>query len=405
MTTGVRTIGSELGSYYASKTWNGTNGKWSDSSKRFLNWNPYSMTFKQARQQPGRGYSPYTTIEWMGVLWGPQNVAWSSNDTLAALGKLTDSIKQHSFNMGVALGESKQTYELMVGTVHRITSSIRQLRRGRIDLAVRALGASPRGTHNRSQLQGPQGRRIQDPRALRPSDVSAMFLEVRYGWQPLLKDVYEAHKALVAHTARPRTSIHVITMKKDWAPYRYGGKYGGNQYAQWEINSSTSRQIKAILTETLSTPRAMGLTDPLSVAWELTPFSFVADWFIPIGTYLEALNSVPFISGKFLTSDYTTSTTTGTGLKDPYVNASCMANTVSVTRSVSSSLAVPMPSFKSIDKALSPIHIQNALALLHQMVAPKLDSSIRSSTLQRRSIVNETRGILKSKFNQIRRLV
>jgi len=44
----------------------------------------------------------------------------------------------------------------------------------------------------------------------------------------------------------------------------------------------------------------MGLINPAEVAWELTPWSFVVDWFIPVGNFLEALTAragVTFIDG------------------------------------------------------------------------------------------------------------
>jgi hypothetical protein len=34
-----------------------------------------------------------------------------------------------------------------------------------------------------------------------------------------------------------------------------------------------------------------GFTNPVNLAWELLPFSFVVDWFLPIGPYLEALSA------------------------------------------------------------------------------------------------------------------
>jgi hypothetical protein len=33
----------------------------------------------------------------------------------------------------------------------------------------------------------------------------------------------------------------------------------------------------------------LGLTRPLSSAWELLPWSFVADWWLSVGTYLDAI--------------------------------------------------------------------------------------------------------------------
>jgi hypothetical protein len=33
-----------------------------------------------------------------------------------------------------------------------------------------------------------------------------------------------------------------------------------------------------------------GVINPLSIAWELSPYSFVVDWFIPVGNVLSALS-------------------------------------------------------------------------------------------------------------------
>jgi hypothetical protein len=35
----------------------------------------------------------------------------------------------------------------------------------------------------------------------------------------------------------------------------------------------------------------VGLTNPLVVAWELVPFSFVVDWFLPLGDWLNGLDA------------------------------------------------------------------------------------------------------------------
>jgi hypothetical protein len=48
----------------------------------------------------------------------------------------------------------------------------------------------------------------------------------------------------------------------------------------------------------------LGLLNPLSFAWEITPWSFVVDWLIPIGPVLSALTApvgLNFISGSTAT--------------------------------------------------------------------------------------------------------
>jgi hypothetical protein len=54
------------------------------------------------------------------------------------------------------------------------------------------------------------------------------------------------------------------------------------------------------LYESLDANRALGLLDPLTVAWEIIPYSFVIDWFVPIGTYFENLNTIPALNGRWM---------------------------------------------------------------------------------------------------------
>jgi len=42
---------------------------------------------------------------------------------------------------------------------------------------------------------------------------------------------------------------------------------------------------------TLARLNSLGLINPLTVAWERMPWSFVVDWFIPVSTFLQALSA------------------------------------------------------------------------------------------------------------------
>jgi len=392
MTTGVTEFGSETSPSYYRKTWSGTNGKLNNGS---VVWNPYTMSLRRASQMPGNGYPPLNEPLFMGVVWGPHNVAWGPNDTLDLLNDLGGKVRGHSFNLGVALGQSHQTLNLVLTNLRRITSAVRSLKRGRVDLALRALGVPPRQTKKRAKqrtrrtkgrkelvgyidgqpvysfkgktiaLKPTDNSNLLASRELVSKDISAMWLEIQYGVKPLLQDVFEAMKAYERHTAGPRKSRFTVRKRIEWPTYVSDPLV--NSYARWTVHSQTKRQIIAELTEVLTEPRSLGLLDPASVAWELTPLSFVADWFIPIGSYLEALNVIPMLTGRFLVSDLTTSQTSGTGLKTPYAGATCSAETVTVTRTPSSSIVVPLPQFKPLNQALSVGHIKNAIALLHQV--------------------------------------
>lgn len=37
--------------------------------------------------------------------------------------------------------------------------------------------------------------------------------------------------------------------------------------------------------------KSTGISNPALLAWELLPYSFVVDWFIPVGNYLQNINA------------------------------------------------------------------------------------------------------------------
>lgn len=357
MTTGTKSFGSESDPYYWSKTWSGTDGKYAGSK---LVWNPYQMTGRSSRQTPGT--DPRYPNYYLGTMWGPSGVTWTSNDTLALLGKLSGRAKGHTFNMGVAIGTSHQTFALVQGTLSRCVKSVHALKRGRVDLALKALGASPRGYHGKIYRQGPDGRRLPpDVLELTTKDVSALWLEIQYGWKPLIHDVHESMVAFSKIANKPRKTLIRVSMVKP-APDLISQNY----YAKWRIESSQSRMIIWEMTEFLSQPRELGLQDPASVAWELLPWSFVADWFIPISTYLDAYNVIPALQGRFLMTVVTRSKTVGVGRNIPYLGASSHQVTTDLTRTVEGQLLVPTPQFENVLTSMTAGRIKNSIALLHQ---------------------------------------
>lgn len=312
-----------------------------------LSWNNYTMIGR-------RGFNTYiTTPISMAYCYG-HNRTWGSNDELELQSKLQEKANGHSFNMGVAIAESKESYGLAVGTVKRFAVGILQLRKGNISGCLRALGASPR---SRSHM------RTGSSRPLSTHDVSSLWLEIQYGWRPLLQDVYESQKALAAITDKMRrtsfSANHSIRFVEDtsWLPY---------YSVQKDI--TISRRIIAELNELPSAGRSLSLQNPGSVVWELTPFSFVADWFIPIGTYMDVLNSIPNLQGRFLTTERVIIRGSGVGKSGGYIGSSVNCYTTEITRTSSTSLSVPRPEFKPLPMALSSGHIKNAIALLHQQL-------------------------------------
>jgi hypothetical protein len=114
--------------------------------------------------------------------------------------------------------------------------------------------------------------------------------------------------------------------------------------------------------ERISVAATLGLLNPENVAWELLPWSFVVDWFIPIGQYLDARAITSCVNGSYVQSTKTAFRVTGRSGNANWGGDWCEG--VDFNRTVSSSPSLPLPSFKGLAKAASWQHCVNSIALL-----------------------------------------
>lgn len=281
-----------------------------------------------------------------------------------ALVAARNKLKSTDINLGVAFGERKQTARLIGDTASRIGKSVRHLKSGRIRKAMDELGIS-------SRKREPRG-----------SNVPSKWLEMQYGWKPLLSDVYGATDALSKHpndhwrvTAKATRSRNT-SYAKIRAPVGTNGPESNFDAFSGgcKVFTSVFARIDAIPSNELTISLAsVGVTNPLLVAWELVPFSFVVDWFIPIGNYVESLDAMlGYSAGVYSSSLYITAEWVGSGLSRDWPNGTYVHNNftetkklVEVNRTVSQSIPLPrLPRFKD-PRSLG--HMANGLALLSQV--------------------------------------
>lgn len=119
----------------------------------------------------------------------------------------------------------------------------------------------------------------------------------------------------------------------------------------------------------------LGITNPALIAWELLPWSFVADWFVPVGDYLSLLDAT--LGWDFQGGSFSAKTTVDTTVhdfvvrpdpgKDPYnrkvsVIGSGRSRKMRFSRSVYS--ASPFPNRPHLKTNSSGVHVANGIALL-----------------------------------------
>ena len=111
--------------------------------------------------------------------------------------------------------------------------------------------------------------------------------------------------------------------------------------------------------------------NPLLTAWELVPYSFVVDWFIPIGDFLSqfsASHGLQYVSGTSVTYIKYSANRSYRHYRAAYPNDAQFENLIgqeyfSVRREVHSSSPIGFPVFEN---GLGVKRALNALALITQ---------------------------------------
>lgn len=191
------------------------------------------------------------------------------------------SLKGQAAEMGNNLGELKTTVEALASDVMKAANFIRHMKKGRFRKAADDLGLTLRAfNHDRGKT------------------LANYWLSYSYGWKPLAQSMYDLQSSLAEEMRR---KVRLIEATGTTA---VGGEvqFPYNDFLEHGIWKAFCKTVlkASISEETLYIISKLGLTNPISVAWELTPFSFVVDWFVPVGNTLDALTShqgLEFVGG------------------------------------------------------------------------------------------------------------
>lgn len=173
------------------------------------------------------------------------------------------------------LVEVERSLAMIARRTNQLISFVSALKRGNIGAAYDSLDI------NRSKKKIPKG-------------FSNLWLETSFGWKPLINDIGNSvgilqrefdisrvrgssKKTLVISVdnsgIQPDGSMHTETQN---ATYRGFVKISGN------VEVSNPNMYLA---------NQMGFVNPTKVLWDLVPFSFVIDWFIPINKFLSSFSN------------------------------------------------------------------------------------------------------------------
>jgi len=272
---------------------------------------------------------------------------WTNDDEIALLGKLREKVAGSDFNAAVSLAESGEALRMILTTANKIRRAYEAARKGRFKRARAILVA---GT---------------DRKNLGRKTVASNWLELQYGWLPLLSDAENAAQFLAEQYNVPKKQRFSARSSKKPGTISTSSTVN-TRFAKSEI---WSRGQYVAYLEERDVARLAGLSDPLSVVWEKLPYSFVIDWFIPIGNWLSARGLAQSLTGTFVKTISHYSYSRGlvsVGPCEIRLADKIGEETFNVSRTVSSSLDVPTPTVKPLNQIVGWKHAANAVALLLQ---------------------------------------
>lgn len=287
----------------------------------------------------------------------------------AATTKLLQKIKGETLNLSTFIGELPETCKWFKDTLKTVVSLYRAVRRGnmkKLKRFVKRYWASPKA-QNAVRAVSKTSR-----------EVSGRWLEWRYAITPLMLD-FDALRQEV-YDARNRMGLtrHVSSHAERYFDKR---DLGSGRFAYADATVRVTKGCYVTHNANADAFKRLGLLNPVATLWELTPLSFVIDWFLPIGDYLSSLDAMVGVSvtstwmsnkqeGGYTLASYQTEAW-GNSPVYPYPRVLLGYNRYGAqtmkyrryTRTTPSSLSLPRP---NIQRSLSSLRLFDAVALARQ---------------------------------------
>jgi hypothetical protein len=287
---------------------------------KFLPLNPVHIVRRRETRNPGPvtnqklvtpGSGPYrfsgTYAGWLTSALLPEEPTIDQDIVDTVVNTAAAKAAEAEWDVLTFMGELKQTTNMMAQIIHLFNTRV-------ADLARRARRAA------RSPKEA--------------IDIfTTMWLGYRYGIRPLLYDMQSAQKALARlggeYDFSRGASIQEVNL------YNEADSTYQDSISKYDINAvcTGNRKYRGVAYASFDSDWARSFgADPLTTAWELVPYSFVVDWFVDIGSWVQTLT--PQLAGRYLGIGYSikdeleiTQTWTGNGPRNgwdcnngPFVN-------------------------------------------------------------------------------------
>lgn len=195
--------------------------------------------------------------------WGRSNAYGNTIDALhnRCYAKWLDKVRSAP-QVGVDIAEYRQTLSL----VQNILKGLKQP----ISNVAKAY----------KQYRGNPGKQLL-------KDMPNVWLPWHFGVEPLIKDLHDLLERL-ADRGKPQRVTASVSQTLN---YSYGPTLGQTTAETYKQHVRISGLVTRVQ-DNLALWNDIGIVNPASIAWELVPYSFVVDWFYPVGAYVSSLTDL-----------------------------------------------------------------------------------------------------------------
>lgn len=245
------------------------------------------------------GSSPFALLNKLAV----------ANLKARALAEAKNKLSENDLDFAEALAGLDKTVMMIAERAAQVMLAYRQARRGDYKAVARTLGITRRN--------------------LNFSTPAKAWLELQYGWTPLLSDIYNGMTEANYMLRQPDGQVVAVRRVQEELLTRPAvPAEGGND--SWQDHFSTHRGTASVEVKfkarvnnaVLNYLSSVQLTNPLYLAWVNLPMSFVVDWLMPVGDWLSSITAplgLTFVSGYRTTRIWGewSFTATGKGIQQP----------------------------------------------------------------------------------------
>lgn len=348
------------------------------ASGQDLPYNPYTLVEEEGRSPLALTYngwvtqrdaSPFQTFrvcvnrgyidDYVGTPHSVAKIADLENEVEI---RLLEQVRDTQIDLGVALGEYRETAAFFKGTCVKLVKAYRHARKGRASKALAALTGRPNPD-------------IKDLIGV----VSDLWLSLSYAVRPLARDMADAVNVLEGSLYQGGVNrMHYVRSRKTQLVEERMFRAPSSKNS-FTVHLSGLVKVSGKLAYRIDNPELfqmsqLGLTNMPATLWELTPWSFVVDWFVPIGTWLHGLqppSGVAFHGGYIYTKYHGISQNSSWQAVNPWLGPYGWDTTAWTKEQVKVRRVLtgwPVPRLIVPDLDLSKSQIASGLALLWSTV-------------------------------------